>query len=165
MAKAKKKSTGPVPPTAKIDPKIDPKIVPTDRPYLSAAIFAEKVLREADGVFSVVRIVDRVGLLPESINSVLKDTIINLPITMLIAFKTGGFAGEAVVTLLQTNPSGESQPVGLVPVKFDGMLSTTTAIISPLAMSWDKEGEYFVDVFLGDVFCTRMYLYLGVGKV
>jgi hypothetical protein len=143
---------------------ISEKDVPKTGPYLSAALFAEDVEREeATKVISIKRIVDIVSLSPEVLKGVIKGGELILPMKMLVTFKTGGFQGDAVVMVCQTNPSGEFEAISRADVKRGDWSADHLQIISPVMLKWDKEGEYYFDLFLDGKFCSRMSLNVKVG--
>ena len=104
--------------------------VPTTGPFLTAVLFAEEVLSEdASNMITIKRVVDRAGLSPDAIKDVAKGAHITLPIKLLITFKAGGFKGNSLLALCQTNPSGEFNLVGESTVKFDGQPNSNAYII------------------------------------
>ena len=79
--------------------------VPTPKPFVQAACFCEKVLREHDNVPSLIRMIDTYHLdplpspLPANITPVLTSTV-------FVALKAGDVTGEHTIGLRLTKPSG-----------------------------------------------------------
>src|SRR5438128_2820070 len=88
-------------------------------PYLAAALICEKVLHEKDGVFSIIRMVDRltVSLGP---NAPAKMPPLQIPLNVFLGFKSGIAKGNYVVKLTGENPSGEEKELAILNVLFEG---------------------------------------------
>lgn len=126
------------------------------KPNLIAALFCEKVLREADGVLSAIRIVDRVIAeipkeLPPSVQPVVE-------LSALVGFKSGDAVGKYIVQLIPTTPSGRrlsgSQPF---PIALQGKEHGHNLIIK-FVLPVVEEGLYWFDLTLDDEIVTRMPL-------
>jgi hypothetical protein len=70
----------------------------TDGPYLTAAFLCEKVLREADGVLSAVRIVDRWNI--NGPTETLTPAVIQA--SLVLMFKSGIYRGSAQLTITRS---------------------------------------------------------------
>ena len=128
-------------------------------PYLSMAIFCEKVLREADGVLSAIRIVDRFNV--QGTAEEMPATTIAF--TIVIVFKSGEFRGRAELELRPTSPTGKQLPVIKFPVNFEGEGDRGTGIGVMIQFKAEEEGLFWFDVSVVPVngnpqFFTRMPL-------
>jgi hypothetical protein len=92
-------------------------------PYLTAALFCEKILQEVDGSVSVIRIADRVqlkasiqGMSPEAVKE------LNLLATLhgIICLKSGDVVGDFTINIAPTSPSGKKLPVAKAEVTLNG---------------------------------------------
>ena len=134
------------------------------RPFLSMAIFCEKVLREADNVLSVIRIIDRfnvVGSTPEMQPTILQFTIV-------VAFKSGLLRGKQMLSLRPKSPDFEDLPQAVFPILFEGDDERGNALIAGGNFVAQKEGLYWFDVYLNEELVTRMPLrvaYQQIGQV
>lgn len=117
----------------------------TGGPYLQTAVFCDRVLHETDGVYSLIRIVDRwvVAGTTEQMATTLIQT--NLVITM----KSGTYRGAAKVQIIPTNPSGQEMPSLNLPVNFEGDDDRGVAIALPIAFPVQEPGVYWFDVQVG----------------
>ncbi len=118
------------------------------------ALFCEKVLREADGVMSVIRVIDRFtvhGTTPEMPPSV-------LPFTIVISFKSGFMRGKQVIAIRPKSPTGEDLPAMEFPVLFEGDDDRGVAMGFPVQWIPPEEGLYWWDVYLNQEMVTRMPL-------
>jgi hypothetical protein len=61
-------------------------------PYLQAAFFCERLLEEADGVLSAIRIVDTVTIWEDKNSS--EARLRRVDLTLFIAFKSGGHSRQ-----------------------------------------------------------------------
>ena len=123
-------------------------------PYLCAALFCEKILKEADGVLSAVRIVDRWivrGNAPEMEK-------VNLRFNVLISFKAGDYRGRVEISLQATTPLGKQLPKFTLPVNFEGDNDRGVGIGLPTQFEANEEGVYWFDVRLAEQLITRMPL-------
>jgi len=124
------------------------------RSYLAIAVFCEKVLREADGVMSIIRVIDRfnvAGATPE-----MQPTILGF--TIVVSFKSGFLRGKQLLAVRPTSPDGKDLPQMAFPLLFEGDDERGTALIAQTQFVVDKEGLYWFDVHLNEELVTRMPL-------
>jgi len=124
------------------------------RAYLQIAVFCEKVLREADGVFSLIRIIDRfntVGATPEMSPQVLR-------FFLVVSFKSGFMRGKQTISLRPKSPTGQDLPAMEFPVLFEGDDDRGTAIAFELNWAVNEEGLFWWDLYLNQELVTRMPL-------
>ena len=86
------------------------------RPYLSMAIFCEKVLRETDNVMSVIRVIDRFNVL----GGTAEMAPTPLQFTVLISFKSGFMRGKQMLAIRPKSPNKEDLPQMSFPMLFEG---------------------------------------------
>ena len=123
-------------------------------PYLGVAVLCEKVLREADGVISLIRIVDRwniTGNTPEMPLSILRFTIV-------VMMKSGIHRGTARLTITPISPSGAAMPAIGSSVFFEGDDDRGIAAIVPIGFPAQESGVYWFDVAVDDQTFTRVPL-------
>jgi len=116
----------------------------TSGPYLAAAFFCDKVLREADGVLSAIRIVDRWNVTGPS--ETMPPTV--LQTNLLIMMKSGVYRGQAQLTVTPIAPSNQRlQPITF-PVLFEGEDERGNGIALPLAFPAQEDGTYWFEITL-----------------
>ncbi len=125
------------------------------RAFLQMALFCEKVLREADGVMSMIRIVDRFtvnGATPEMPPQV-------LPFMIVISFQ-GRDSCEAnkSIAIRPKSPTGVDLPAMEFPVLFEGDADRGMALAFPVQWVPPEEGLFWWDVYLNQELVTRMPL-------
>lgn len=130
--------------------------MPNDKPYVAVATFCEKVLREADGVMSAIRIVDTFTV--ESVTEAPVDVIPLVPVTGMIALKSGDLVGKYVLGLVLENTKGERttiSPEGGWPVVFGGG-EHGIQLQFEFLVAVQNFGLVWFDVMFGDEVLTRM---------
>ena len=124
------------------------------RPHLAMAVFCEKILQEADGVMSVIRIIDRFivsGVTPEMNNQILQ-------FILLISFKSGFLRGKHKISVYPKSPTGKDLPSMDFPVLFEGDDDRGINMGVNLNFVVNEEGLYWFDVHLGEELVTKMPL-------
>lgn len=126
-------------------------------PYLSAAIFCEKVLSEKDNVLSAMRIIDRITLTVSGDAPPAKMPPTNVSVTALISFKSGEHRGSAEVKFVGRNPDHKVFATSVLPILLEGDERGSNSIVN-LNMQVNQEGLYWFDVLIGERLLTRMPL-------
>lgn len=115
-------------------------------------------MNEADGVQSLIRVVDKVGIPPTSVTGNETGKLVGIPLSMFVSFRAGSFKGRSLVLLVQRGPSGKSESIGVTQLDFNGEESHNFNVISPVIVKWDGAGQYWYEIFLDNKFCTKMPL-------
>jgi hypothetical protein len=118
----------------------------TDGPYLTAAFFCEKFLRETDGVLSAIRIVDRWNI-SGTTDTLTAPAVIQA--TLMIIFKSGVYRGNAQLSIVPITPqtNRRMQPI-VLPVLFEGEDDKGVNVVIPLAFPVQEDGVYWFEVSL-----------------
>ncbi|MGI9081012.1 MAG: hypothetical protein ACR2FZ_01855 [Thermoleophilaceae bacterium] len=133
-------------------------------PFLQTAVLCEKVLTEANGVFSAIRIVDRftTHATGADVPDEMPPGVIDL--TALVIVKAGDARGRFAIRLRPERPSGRQMDAIDFPIRFDGGPDQGQGLVLPMQMEMDEEGLYWIDVFLvarsgqAETLMTRMPL-------
>lgn len=131
------------------------------RAHLHVATFCEKVLREADGVLSLIRMIDRFNVFGET--DEMPPTLLSF--TVFISFKSGILRGKQKIAFRPKSPIGEDLPSMEIPVLFEGDDDRGPGMAIPLTWSVEKEGLYWWDLYLNDELVTRMPLRVAYQQV
>lgn len=135
-------------------------------PYISAALFCERVLQESDGVASYIRVVDRfvrrvvavpgTPLPPQRIEGF-----------VVVVLKPGQARGAFSLGMRLEKPSGEQGPAQMVTVHFSGGPANGVNVHIQTALDLDQEGVYWLDILGGDnqLLMSRVPLELQVQRV
>ena len=124
-------------------------------PYLQMAVICERVLREQDGVLSVIRVIDR--LTHTIVGTELPDPLPPVPyaVWFALAFKSGSARGRQTLKIVQEQPSGLRKDLFEQSIMLEGE-DRGTNFVAQVQMRFDEEGVHWFDVFLNDQFMTRM---------
>ena len=127
---------------------------PFYRPHLAVAVFCEKVLKEADGVLSIIRIVDRFrvrGTTPEMGRQTIHSTGV-------IVFRAGFMRGKTTISIKPQSPSKKEMPSIDIPVLFEGDDERGVVIAAETNFEVDEEGLFWFDLAVMGETVTRMPL-------
>lgn len=142
--------------------------VETGGPYVGYAVLCEKILREADSVISLIRIVDRMIVEPGA-NAPEEMPIIPLQLQAAIGLKSGTLSGSYTLKLTLASPDGEEPTLGTFPLLFEGQDRGINVNVN-LTLEVKKQGLYWIGVYVEDSILTRMplriiYQRIGGGTV
>ena len=124
------------------------------RAYLHVATFCEKVLRESDGVSSIIRMIDRFNV--QGTTEEMQPIVLQFMI--YISFKSGFLRGKQKVSLRPQSPKGVEMPAMDIPVLFEGDDDRGPAIAFQVGWAVQEEGLFWWDLYLNDELVTRMPL-------
>jgi len=123
-------------------------------PYLNAALLCEKVLSEADGVLTAVRVIDRFivsGPNPEMSPA-------TLPLFLLIMLKSGQFRGPSVIKFYVETPSAQRLPTLEFQVNFEGDDDRGVNVVANISFQAHETGVYWFTLLYQDQPLTRIPL-------
>lgn len=121
-------------------------------PYVGIAVFCEKVLKEGDGVMSLIRVVDRVtfavaaGPTPQA-----------YPLFAVVMLKSGDAQGTQAVGLRSIGPSGQQLGTFEAPALFEGN-DRGVSVVVQFPFQPAEEGLHWFDVLVDGQQFTRMPL-------
>jgi hypothetical protein len=117
----------------------------TGGPYLTAAFFCDKVLREQDGVLSAIRIVDRWNV--NGLTEQMPPTVLQTNLVVLL--KSGIYRGQSQLAVTPISPSNQRMQAVIFPLLFEGEDERGSGIVSPLAFPAQEVGVYWFEIALG----------------
>ena len=126
-------------------------------PYLQTAVFCERILKEADGVASLIRIVDRVMIQASGPQPPEKMPPTRLALWAYLAFKSGFAKGSFTISVKAQSPSGKVLPPVLLPIFLEGD-DRGASVAFQLNLDADEDGLYWFDISMGERLITRMPL-------
>jgi hypothetical protein len=127
-------------------------------PYLSAALLCEKVLQEASGVKSAIRIIDRVTRTAAMPNPPREMEPFEYDINLLIKLKVGRVRGTHTIQIRLVKPSGESPPPIDQTALFEGEDDRGVDIVVNMHLKFDQPGTHWFDIFYDDNRLTKIPL-------
>ncbi len=131
------------------------------RAYLHVATFCEKVLREADGVSSLIRLIDRFNVQ----GTTQEMQPVALSFMVYISFRSGFLRGKQKISLRPKSPKGDDLPSMEIPVLFEGDEERGPTLIFPINWVAQEEGLFWWDLHLNDELVTRMPLRVDYQQV
>jgi|SRR5437867_1744584 len=135
-------------------------------PYLNMAVLCEKVLREQDGIMSVIRVVDRLTITPPpDAPEQMPPTSLNLMLAVVL--RAGVMQGQMNVGLSLTTPAGIDNQIGSIPVLLEGQ-DRGVNLVTNLNLTVGEQGLYWISVYLERQLLTRvplriLYQRIGIG--
>ena len=127
-------------------------------PYLAAAILCEKILVEADGVKSAIRIIDRINHTVVGPDPPKAMEAFDYQLNLLLKFKSGMARGPMSLEVRFMKPSGESPSPTRQTVNFEGEDDRGVDIIANLQLKLDQAGLHWFDISLEGERVTRVPL-------
>lgn len=126
-------------------------------PYVTMAVFCEKILEEKDGLLSVIRVVDRINIAPAGPDAPAQMPPIPLQLPALLSFKSGFVRAKCQVHLRAESPSGKETTVASFPAFFEGDDRGVNLILN-LVFQAEEEGLYWFSVYIEEDLVTRIPL-------
>jgi hypothetical protein len=139
----------------------------TDRtgPWVTYAAFCERVLQEADGAVTLVRVVNRIvrvePLTPPEQPVVALPTVLALAISL----KAGSALGTCRVTLQTVSPSGIRAPEQAFDVLFESEDRGVNLILWPILINTEPAGLTWVDLRADGELLSRVPLRVVVQRI
>jgi uncharacterized protein DUF6941 len=127
-------------------------------PYLALAVLCERVLKEQDGVISVIRIVDRITLALSGQKLPAEMPVATMPLTLVLGFKSGLARGAYTVRVQVVNPSHETANIVELPMLFEGEDRGAQVSLNFGFQVGPEEGLYWFEVYLHDALITKVPL-------
>lgn len=125
-------------------------------PYLAAAFFCEKVLREPDGVATFVRVVDRWVF--SGPDEVMQPNQYVIQATIVVMFKSGIHRGNNQLIIAPTSPSDIPGQVLSLPVLFEGDEDRGQMLIQPMIFPVSEYGIYWFRISIDEQCFTEIPL-------
>jgi hypothetical protein len=125
---------------------------------LDSALLCDQIVREHDGTYSAIRIVNRLTIHDDApAHGVLLVT----PVWLLVSFKAGDCQGVQTLLIFIEDPSGERyQPYQPTPMAFSGG-DTGQVAACQLLLRYDTDGVYWIDIVLNRKRFSRIPLSLA----
>ena len=114
-------------------------------PFVLMATLCERVLKEADGVLSIIRVVDRIDHTAVGPDAPREMPEVRSPLTLAVILVPGAATGRHEITIVVELPSGETLPPITTSVQFEGA-SRPIRIVAPLNIPYTIEGLYWFHV-------------------
>ena len=126
-------------------------------PYLKTAVFCEHVLREVDGVPSLIRIVDRVTHTRTGPDAPPEMPPVSHNLRAVISLTSGEARGSHEIRVEMEEPSGIRKPSMSSSVLFEGEDKGVNVVLN-MTVTFEYQGLYWFNVYLDDKLLTKMPL-------
>lgn len=126
----------------------------TGGPYLQAAFFCEKALREVDSVLSFIRVVDKWTVNGPS--QTIPPTVIQT--NLVILMKSGIHRGPSQIMITPTSPSGKVMSPIPIQTVFEGDDDRGIAIVAGVGFPVQEDGLYWFDLTVDGQSFTKLPL-------
>ena len=126
-------------------------------PYIQVAALCERVLREGDGVASLIRIIDTVTHTERGPSPPEEMPEVHYPLFLIITLKSGTARGRHDVTIIPEQPSGETLQEITLSVNMEGE-GKGINIASRIDIPYRLEGLYWFNVQFDHRLITRIPL-------
>ena len=126
-------------------------------PYIQVAGFCEYVLREADNVRSVIRLIDQINhsVRGEDVPEEMPE--FHYPIWLVLCLKCGKSRGRHELQIVPELPSGETMPPIAISVQMEGE-GKGANVLSKIDIPYRMEGLYYFIVRFDGILLTRLPL-------
>jgi hypothetical protein len=128
---------------------------------VTAALLCEKLLREADGVPSAIRIVDQITI-PELSPDV--PSGVGFSLWVLIALRGENLGGVHKMQLTGRAPTGRITELGTFEVTFSATAVPGANVFVQATVAWREPGVYWFDVTLDGEYVTSIPLEVLVAQ-
>jgi hypothetical protein len=126
-------------------------------PYVQLATFCERILREADGVISLIRVVDTITHNERGPNAPEEMPEFHYPLFLIIILKSGTARGRHEITITPEQPSGETLQPMTMSVNMEGE-GKGVNITSRIDIPYRLEGLYWFNIQFNKQIITRIPL-------
>jgi hypothetical protein len=131
------------------------------RPFVQVAAICQTPMQETNGLFSVVRIMDRVPVF--GVTDEMKPQGLNM-LSLVVILKAGEMSGKYTLHIIPQKPSGQRLPPISTQVLFERDERGVVLTI-PVPLVADEEGLYWFDVMLQEDLLTRIPLRVVYQKI
>lgn len=120
-----------------------------DGPYLNVAAICEKVLQEADGVISMIRVVDKLTHTAADPGRLVEMPAFTADLALVVMFKAGQGAGRGyTLTVRAEDPDGGHIAEEQLPLRFQDTPYASAHLVIRLALRIMRPGLFWLAVML-----------------
>ncbi|SRR5712692_2430913 len=123
---------------------------PPGGPYVQSALICEKTLTDADGVMSIIRVVDRMTIQAVGTEPPADMPPQQLPLNVVLMLKSGDARGRHALKFRPEAPGGEQRPALEIQLNLEGDERGNNVNVDLRGFVIDREGLWWFDVLFGD---------------
>jgi Family of unknown function (DUF6941) len=124
------------------------------RPFVQVACVCQAALQETTGLFTVVRILDRIPV--QGVTEEMQPQPLNT-LSLIVILKSGEMSGKYTLSVTPQTPSGKRLPSMQMPALFERD-ERGVVLCVPLMLVATEEGLYWFDVTIEQDVLTRIPL-------
>ena len=124
------------------------------RPFVQVACICQAPLQETNGLFSIIRIIDRLPL--QGPTDEMQPQLLNM-LSIVVILKSGEMSGKYTLRVIPQTPSGQRLPPMQMPALFERD-ERGVILCVPLGLVATEEGLYWFDVMIEQEVLTRIPL-------
>ena len=134
-------------------------------PYLLVACFCDNVVQRADGVLTLVNIVDRVNITMQGPTAPEVMPPTNWQSNLVVVLKAGRARGRYEMRIVAERPDGTTRAPAIMSVNLEGEDDRGVQIVTKMVATLDQEGLYWFRVYLADELLTKLPLRVVYARV
>lgn len=134
-------------------------------PYLLIACLCENVVQRADGVLTLVNIVDRVNITSQGFGASESMPPTNFSIYLTVVLKAGRARGRYDLKVVPELPDGTTKAPAIMSLNFEGEDDRGIQVIHQIVITLTHEGLYWFSVYFADRLLTRLPLRVVYSRI
>jgi len=124
-------------------------------PYVAMAVFCEKALQEKDGVFSIIRVIDRLTVNASGLDAPRHMPPGQMNFPLVISLKSGFAKGKFNLKVVPNSPSLKKLGESSIDLLLEGDDRGVNVVLNVQLIA-QEEGLYWFDVILEEQLLTRI---------
>lgn len=127
-------------------------------PYLQVACLCENVVQRADGVLTLVNILDRINITTQGTDA--PEALPPTPwgVNLVIILKSGRARGRHELRVAVDAPDLSQRPPAIMALNFEGDDDRGVQVVQQIRMLLNTEGLYWFNILLADRLLTKVPL-------
>lgn len=134
-------------------------------PFLQVACLCENVVQRADGVLTLVNIVDRLNIVIQGLDAPATMPPQNYQIYLVIILKAGRARGRYDLTFEIELPDVTRKKPAVLSLNFEGEEDRGIQIVQRLSLTITQEGLHWIHISLADRLLTKVPLRVVYSRI
>lgn len=134
-------------------------------PYLQVACLCENVVQRADGVLTLVNIVDRLTLTTQGTGAPETMPPTNYLFNLVLVFKSGRARGRYDLQIVPQFPDGSSKQPTIMSLNFEGEDDRGIQLVHQAMIQLTQEGLHWFNIYLAGSLVTRLPLRVVYARI
>ena len=134
-------------------------------PFLQVACICETTVQRADGVLTLVNIIDRVNITAQGPSAPEQMPATNYQLTLALILKAGRARGRYELRITPERPDGSTAQPFVLSLNFEGEDDRGVQLVQRMGIRLSDEGLYWFNVYLADRLLTRLPLRVVYSRI